>query len=186
LKEADFKKCQKVASTIKSSPFGIVDASAMKVSEIGRIVRNNVKTRGVKVVIIDYIQIIRHDGKAERRTEQVAEISKELKHFAKRYNVHICALAQVNRESAKENRPPKIHEIAESDQIEKDADLVMLLHRPKDESGINGAEGALFVAKQRDGGKGMIPLMFNEGLVRFEDVCLINDEDTPKCSSSGI
>lgn len=175
----DFERVKQAAVMIKEAPFGIVDASAMKVSEIGRIIRNNVKTRGVKVVIIDYIQIIRHDGKSERRTEQVAEISKELKHFSKRYNVHICALAQVNRESAKENRPPKVHEIAESDQIEKDADLVMLLHRPKDESGINGSDGALFVAKQRDGGKGKISLDFNERLVRFEDPSPIHKEDMP-------
>lgn len=179
LGKQDFAKCQAVAKAIKESPFGIVDGSAMTISEIGRIIRNNIKTRGVKVVVIDYIQIIRHEGKAERRTEQVAEISKELKHFAKRYDVHICALAQVNRESAKENRPPKVHEIAESDQIEKDADLVILLHRPKDESGVNGAEGAVYVAKQRDGGKGKIPLVFNERLVRFEEVCPIRAEDMP-------
>ena len=179
LQEADFAKCQRIAETIKASPFGIVDGSAMSISEIGRIIRANVKSRGIKVVVIDYIQIIRNEGKAERRTEQVAEISKELKHFAKRYDVHICALAQVNRESAKENRPPKVHEIAESDQIEKDADLVMLLHRPKDESGVNGPEAGLFIAKQRDGGKGKVDLFFNEVLVRFEEARKIKDEDVP-------
>ena len=180
LTERDIARCGAFAATIKESPFGIVDGSSMPVGEIGRIIRNNVKTRGVQVVIIDYIQIIRHEGKAERRTEQIAEVAKTLKHFAKQNNVHILALAQVNRESAKENRPPKIHEIAESDSVETNADLVLLLHRPKGEDNLPGDAAKLIVAKQRNGGKAVVELMFNGPLVRFEEPDRVRPEDYPR------
>jgi len=165
---------------ISESPFWISYAPGATVSDIERLTRTAVKRHQVVAVFLDYIQIVRYQGKLSTSHEQIKETSQRLSEIPKRYGPHLCTLAQVNRKSAEENRAPKINEIAGSDQIEKDAELVMLLHRPKNDKGYRGEESILALAKVREGEPSAARLKFDGPRVRFLDPSsIVHEEDIP-------
>src|SRR6185295_15763298 len=86
---------------------------------------------GLKMVIIDYLQLIEPDNRRDPRQEQVAQISRRLKFLAKELNIPVVALAQVNRASEdRQDHRPRLADLRESGSLEQDADTVLLLHRP--------------------------------------------------------
>lgn len=134
------------------------------IREIGSRINRMVLKHGIKFVIIDYLQKIRPSERHEKRTYEVAEVSSRLKSLAYDNNVAMVTLAQLNRESVKgekkESRPPRLSDLADSGQIERDADVVGLIHR-------EGNNAKLIIAKQRDGETGSIPLYFDAIHARF-------------------
>lgn len=178
--DAEGKKMKWFFQKIKEAPFWISEAPGATIADIERHIRTAVKRHQVAAVFVDYLQIIRYQGKLSKRYEMVQENSQRLSALAKRYGPHVCALAQVNRKSAEENRPPRVNEIADSDQIEKDAELVLLLHRPKDERGFRNKEAILALGKVREGETGTVKLEFDGPHVQFVDPqTKIHDEDIP-------
>jgi replicative DNA helicase len=106
------------------------------------------------------------------REQQVAEASRGLKALAKELNLPVVVLSQLNRASEKENRTPKLADLRESGSIEQDADVVLMLARPKDadEKFQVAADSAeLIVAKQRNGPVGELKLTFLRDITRFEN-----------------
>jgi replicative DNA helicase len=106
------------------------------------------------------------------REQQVAEASRGLKSLAKELDVPVLVLSQLNRSSEKENRAPKLADLRESGSIEQDADVVLMLARPKDadEKFQVAADSAeLIVAKQRNGPVGDLRLTFLRDITRFEN-----------------
>jgi len=106
------------------------------------------------------------------REQQVAEASRGLKSLAKELNVPVLVLSQLNRSSEKENRTPRLADLRESGSIEQDADVVLMLARPKDadEKFQVAADSAeLIVAKQRNGPVGELKLTFLRDITRFEN-----------------
>jgi len=102
----------------------------------------------------------------------VAEISRGLKGLAKELDVPVLVLSQLNRSAEKENRTPKLSDLRESGSIEQDADVVLMLARPKDadEKFQVAADSAeLIVAKQRNGPVGELKLTFLRDITRFEN-----------------
>jgi len=130
-------------------------------------IRRAVRKHGIRVVFVDYLQKIPASKSKEKRTYEVAEVSTSLKNIAAATGITVVALAQANRDSEKEkSRPPRISELSDCSQIEKDADFVGLLHRDRQEK---IGDGILIVAKQRDGECGAINLTYNGPLCRFEE-----------------
>lgn len=130
-------------------------------------IRRAVRKHGIRVVFVDYLQKIPPSKAKEKRTYEVAEVSTKLKNIASATGVTLVALAQANRDSEKDKpRPPRMSELSDCSQIEKDADFVGLLHRDRQEK---VGDGSLIVAKQRDGECGMINLTYNGGFCRFEE-----------------
>lgn len=146
------------------SPVHIVDGvSGMTCREICAVVRRMVLKFGIKFVVIDYLQKVRPDIKHEKRTYEVGDVSGKLKALAAETGVAMVTLAQLNRENVQQKgRPPRLSDLADSGQIERDADTVLLIHRDKDNS-------CLIVGKQRDGETGVVPVFFNGQFVRFEN-----------------
>ena len=120
--------------------------------------------RGCKVAFIDYIQHLKVDGSAEKRTYGIGANSAEIKRACDETGVAVVALAQLNRGAEDDERLPKLSDIAECGQIERDADTVMLLHRKREET---VGDGCLIVAKARDGECGLVPLTYHGATVRF-------------------
>jgi len=102
--------------------------------------------------VVDYLQLLAPTDSKMPREQQVAEASRGLKSLAKELNLPVVVLSQLNRSSEKENRTPKLADLRESGSIEQDADVVLMLARPKDadEKFQVAADSAeLIVAKQR-------------------------------------
>lgn len=121
--------------------------------------------KGVKLVIIDYLQKVRPNERHEKRTYEVGETSGTLRAAAVSCGVAMVTLAQLNREPEKEKgRIPKLSDLADSGQIERDADVVGLLHRDR---AMSAGPACLCIAKQRDGETGIVNLHFDGRYCEF-------------------
>src|SRR5204863_7820269 len=125
----------------------------------------------IKLVAIDYLQLIEPDNRRDSRQEQVANISRRLKFLARELQIPVMALAQVNRSSEdRTDHKPRLADLRESGSIEQDADTVMLLHRPEMyEPGQHEGVIEVIVAKQRNGPTGDVTLTYIKQFMRFEN-----------------
>lgn len=179
LTESDFKKLSRFFATVRESPLYFIDCvvKRMTCAEIAAAIRIHAETYGVKLVVVDYLQIVQPTKSKQKRTDEVAEISSTLRRAAVATNTAVLAIAQLNRESEKDKpRAPRLTDLRECGQIEQDADCVLLLHRNKSE---DSGEAFLNVAKQRDGATGMIELTWLKEYCRFESASKISDRDVP-------
>jgi len=124
-----------------------------------------VENRGVKLLMIDYLQLARVKG-ISNREQQIAEVTRTLKGIAKAYNIPVIALSQLNRSTEKEKRRPNMSDLRESGAIENDADVIILLHRPKEDENITEA----IVCKGRNVGSGLERLYFDKPRSTFRSL----------------
>lgn len=166
--EAAMKATTTFTSRLSDTPFHVINSpGGIKITQLCFSVRAAIRRFGIKVVFVDYLQKIRGDAKAEKRTYEIGDVSSELVALAKSENVNMFCLAQLNRESEKEKgRRPKLADLADSKSIEADADFVGLLERPFNDQ---ENKACLRVAKQRDGERGEIILDFNGRFCRFTE-----------------
>jgi replicative DNA helicase len=125
---------------------------------------------GLGMVVIDYLQLLQPGRRRDNRTQEVTDISRELKVLAKELDVPIIALAQLNREVEKRNdKIPMLSDLRESGAIEQDADVILLMYRPDVSDHEHPDHTArLIIAKQRNGPTGEIPLVFQKTYARFD------------------
>lgn len=171
-----------IATTVKElkgTPLWIDDAASSSILDIRAKARRIDAKHRLGLVVIDYLQLIRGTDSRAPREQQIADISRGVKGMAKELNVPVVVLSQLNRESEKENRDPRLSDLRESGSIEQDADVVLLLHRPKkrdddeaiDEGGLPGEVEhiKLIIAKQRNGPVGELDLTFVRRYTRYEN-----------------
>ena len=160
------------ADEFSKSPIFIDDSSALSIMQLRAKARRIHARHKLGLIIVDYLQLLSPtDGKMPRE-QQVAEASRGLKSLAKELDVPVLVLSQLNRSSEKENRTPKLADLRESGSIEQDADVVLMLARPRDadEKFQVAADSAeLIVAKQRNGPVGELKLTFLRDITRFEN-----------------
>jgi replicative DNA helicase len=168
LTEGDMRSMSTATGKISAAPLWFLDgSSSQSIASITANVRRAVRKHGVKLVIVDYIQKVKAADKAEKRTYEVAEVSGKLKDIAVQTGVAMLCLAQLNRENEKEKgRTPRLSDLADSGQLERDADCVMLLDRDRREA---KGEASIIIAKQRDGECGIVKLHYNGEFCRFSD-----------------
>lgn len=171
LNQNQMVKMTQAVSKISSSPLHFLDLSSnAKIGTITATVRRAARKHGVKLVILDYLQKVHASGKHEKRTYEVAEVSGALKACAVATQTAMLCLAQLNRESEKEKgRKPRLSDLADSGQIERDADTVCLLDRNRSEP---KGQAQLIIGKQRDGECGVIELYYDGQFCRFEPALL--------------
>ncbi len=163
------------------APFYVDDTPSLSVFELRTKARRLVREHGVKIILIDYLQLMNASGMSYgSRQEEVSTISRSLKGLAKELNIPIIALSQLNRgvESREgiEGKRPQLSDLRESGAIEQDADMVCFIHRPeyykiyKDEKG-NDLHGMaeIIIAKHRNGAVGDVRLKFRGEYARFQD-----------------
>jgi replicative DNA helicase len=166
LRTADFKDLTDAAGRVYSSNLWIYDVSNARLSDIKSKARRLVMREGIKVLVVDYIGLIRTDGKFDKRNEEVGHITRELKQLARELDIPIVALAQLNRNA--EGKVPSLAELAESGNIEQDADVIMLLHRDRMST---DTKTLCSIVKSRNGATGNINLAFLQQYAMFQDYC---------------
>lgn len=166
--QRDFQKFTEFKKMVGKSPVWFIDAvGGIGIGPLCASIRRRVKKDKAKLVMIDYLQKIKPSEKCEKRTYEIGEVSSKLKALAVSTNVSLLTLAQLNRESEKDKgRTPRLSDLADSGQIERDGDTVALIQRDKTDK--NGGTN-LIIAKQRDGDIGFVKLTFNAPYCRFEN-----------------
>jgi replicative DNA helicase len=162
----------RVADEFSKAPIFIDDSSALSIMQLRAKARRIHSRTPLGFIVVDYLQLLSPTDSKVPREQQVAEASRGLKSLAKELNVPVLVLSQLNRSSEKENRTPRLADLRESGSIEQDADVVLMLARPKDadEKFQVAADSAeLIVAKQRNGPVGELRLTFLRDITRFEN-----------------
>ena len=113
----------------------IINDDAYNIHDIRHKIITSVKTQGVKMVMIDYLQLMKGANPRMSKNDQVGELTSALKQTAKQCNIPIIVLSQLSRESVRENRSPQLYDLRSSGAIEQDADIVVMLERSKDDMG---------------------------------------------------
>jgi len=166
----NYDKWQGAAKRIAAAPLLLDDTGAISVSRIKQHVSRESRQRDVKLVIVDYIQLVRFEGARDRRLE-VGGVTQELKGLAKNFNLHVLALSQLRRVS--KDHPE--HVLKESSEQEEAADVVILLgHDAKYGPGMEPeppvARRKFLIDKNRHGRVGAFFMTFNKPVLRFEGV----------------
>ncbi len=174
LSQTDLARINRAAGALYDIPIFIDDSPAISALEIRAKARRMKMEKGLCLIIIDYLQLMKGRASAERRELEISEISRSLKALAKEINIPVVALSQLNRKvEERTNKRPVLSDLRESGAIEQDADVIIFIYREKvynkdlDPSRMLLAE--LIVAKQRNGPIGTVNLTFLEEYTRFED-----------------
>ena len=167
---SDWTKIVSVRSQLNSAPLYIDDSPNLTLVEIRAKCRRLVKQYGLKLIVIDYLQLLTSGKKVESRQQEVSEFSRSLKLLAKELNLPVIAISQLNRQSEQtKDKKPDISQLRESGSLEQDADVIILLHREgigeKDHP--RSGEADLILAKQRNGPTGTITVAFQGRYSRF-------------------
>ena len=170
---------------LHDAPLFVDDTPSLSVFELRTKARRLVREHGIKLIMIDYLQLMNASGMSYgSRQEEVSTISRSLKGLAKELNIPIIALSQLNRSVEKrddtkggdEAKRPQLSDLRESGAIEQDADMVLFIHRPEYYHNYKDAQGKdmrgkaqIIIAKHRNGGVGDVTLNFKGSYARFEN-----------------
>ncbi|MDP8260586.1 MAG: replicative DNA helicase [Candidatus Gygaella obscura] len=169
---SDWPRLTAAAGKLSESSIFIDDTPAISVLELRAKARRLKLHHNIKLVVVDYLQLMRGNDK-ESRQQEISEISRSLKALARELNITVIAISQLSR--AVESRighKPQLSDLRESGAIEQDADVVVLLFReeyynPKEE---NKGIAEVNIAKQRNGPVGTVKLAFLKEYMRFENL----------------
>lgn len=164
LRDDDFTKLSDAMGVLAEAPLFIDDTPGISLSEIRTKARRLQAEQGVKLIIMDYLQLI-HGSNRENRVQEVSEISQGLKNLARELRLPVLSLSQLSRAvEHRGSKRPQLADLRESGAIEQDADVVMFLYREDDEDLQNVK---LSIAKHRNGPLGLINLHFKGDRIRF-------------------
>ena len=175
LNSDDIAKLMDAGDMLRKARLYIDDTPSRTMIQIGasarRLSKKHERDGGLKLVVIDYLQLIEPESRRDPRQEQVAQISRRLKFLARDLKIPVIALAQVNRASEdRQDHKPRLSDLRESGSIEQDADTCMMLHRP---GKFDGAQAdnilEIIIAKQRNGPTGEITLTWMKEYNRYEN-----------------
>ncbi|MFD5294739.1 replicative DNA helicase [Streptomyces mutabilis] len=170
--DADMARAARHAPEIAAAPLWINDGATLSLPMLRGRIRNLVRTRGLRLVIVDYLQLMQAP-RAESRQQAVAEISRNLKLIAKDFGITVIVLCQLNRgPEQRQEKKPLVSDLRESGAIEQDADIVILLHREDayDKESPRAGEADLIVGKHRGGPTATITVAAQLHFARMVDM----------------
>ncbi|MFI5322227.1 MAG: replicative DNA helicase [Thermodesulfobacteriota bacterium] len=183
IKDEDLEKLVRAAEEFSRAKLYIDDTPAISVLEIRAKARRQKRDKGLDLIIVDYLQLMRGTRRTETREREIAEISGSLKALAKELSLPVIAVSQLSRQTeARSDRRPQLADLRESGAIEQDADLVLFVHRadayrktPEEKDGI----AELIIGKQRNGPTGTVKLTFldsSRGVPTFQNLSTEYDD----------
>lgn|SRR5574344_50970 len=164
---------------LSKAPLYIDDTPGMQLMEFRTKAKNLVKNRGVRLIIVDYLQLMQapSEVKGGMREQEVAAISRALKATAKELDIPIIALSQLSRQAVQRQGSggrPQLSDLRESGSIEQDADIVIFIHRPDyvglSESVEDREKTEIIFAKHRNGATDTVPMLFKSELTKFVEL----------------
>lgn len=169
------RECQLLSDCIDmpmERNWAIDDTVSLSIAELKMRARHFKHKKGLGLIVIDYLQLIRSSSYTNNRVQEVSEVSRELKNLARELNVPVLALSQLSRNlEMRADKRPQLSDLRESGSIEQDADMVMFLYRDeyynRDTDDQNIAE--LMIAKNRNGATGFKRFIFDAQIVQFRD-----------------
>ena len=168
--EHKWPKILEASQKLARSPLFIDDSSDVGLLEIRAKARRLHQQHGLGMIIIDYLQLMRADGRVENRVEQIGQMSRGLKILARELDVPVVALSQLNRGvEQRHDKRPVLSDLRESGSIEQDADLVAFIYREEyyDRETEREGEADIIIAKHRNGGIGDVVLTFQKEYPKF-------------------
>jgi len=172
LEEKDWHRIDGAIQQMRDAPIYIDDTPSLTPIEIRARARRIQREKGLKLIVIDYLQLMTVSGSKENRATEISEISRNLKALARELDIPIIALSQLNRSVEQRNdKRPIMSDLRESGAIEQDADLIAFIYREEvydpetDKKGIALIE----IAKQRNGAIGKFNLTFLGRYTKFEN-----------------
>jgi len=171
LSQSDWPNLTNAAGHLSEAPIYIDDTPGISVLELRAKARRLKSHHNIRLILIDYLQLMQGSGDSESRQQEISEISRSLKALARELDIPVIAISQLSRKSEdRTDKRPLLSDLRESGAIEQDADLVVLLFRqeyyyPNEE---NKGKAEVIIAKQRNGPVGMIPFTFIKEYTRFE------------------
>ena len=175
LQDEQWAKIAQIMGKMNEAPLFIDDSPNMSLMEIRAKCRRLKQKHDLKLVVLDYLQLMSSGKKVESRQQEVSEFSRALKLLAKELDVPVVALSQLNRGSEqRQDKKPQVSDLRESGSIEQDADMVILLHREDvyDKESPRAGEADVIVAKHRNGPTKTIVVAFQGHYSRFANMAL--------------
>ncbi len=168
----DWPRINGAIQQMQEAPIYIDDTPAMTPTEVRARARRLQRERGLDLIVVDYLQLMRVAGASENRATEISEISRGLKALARELNVPIIALSQLNRSvESRTDKKPVMSDLRESGAIEQDADLILFIYRDEVYNSDSPRKGIadIHIAKQRNGPIGEFPLTFLGRFTKFEN-----------------
>ena len=174
LDDKDWDRFNAAVAQLRDKPLHIDDAAALTPNEIRARARRVARQhKGLGLIVVDYLQLMRGSGQPENRTNEISEISRSLKALAKEMRCPVIAVSQLNRAlETRSNKRPIMADLRESGAIEQDADVILFIYRDEVYNEQTEDEGIaeIIVGKHRNGPIGMVKLSYINHLTRFEDL----------------
>jgi len=155
---------------LSEAPIFIDDSPSLTVLEMRAKARRLKSREDIGLIVVDYMQLIKGPTNVESRQQEISYISRSLKGLARELKVPIIALSQLSRqvELRGKDAKPQLSDLRESGAIEQDADVVIFIHRNRDDEGHLGNEAEIIIGKQRNGPTGLVNLTFVKDYARYE------------------
>ncbi|MEO1563612.1 MAG: replicative DNA helicase [Pseudomonadota bacterium] len=189
--ETEFRRFVEAAKALENCPLYIDDTAALPISQLAARARRLKRTKGLDVLIVDYLQLVRPASAKDNRVNEVSEITQGLKAIAKELDIPVIALSQLSRQvEARDDKRPQLSDLRESGSIEQDADVVMFVFREEyykerekpsehdseammkwmeDMERLQG-KAEVIIGKQRHGPIGTVELAFEGKFTRFSNL----------------
>ena len=176
LRSEEYQRLAMMVTELAKFPIWVDDTPGLTIMDLRAKARRMALQKGIKMIMIDYMQLMEGTKGIESRQQQITEISRGIKGIARELNVPVICLSQLNRQSeGRDGHRPRMSDLRESGSIEQDADVILLLHREDyyrqtepDFVPDNIAE--VIVAKQRNGPTGTVKLTFDNKTTTFRNL----------------
>jgi len=176
LAPSDWPRLTSAAGKLSEAPIFIDDTPAISVMELRAKARRLKAQQDIKLIILDYLQLMRGSADMENRQQEISEISRSIKALARELHIPIVAISQLSRAvEARTDHRPQLSDLRESGAIEQDADVVVLILREEYYNPTSDNQGIaeINIAKQRNGPVGSLKLTFIKEYTRFENIVRI-------------
>jgi len=183
LTDDDFARISVAMETLSKAPIYIDDKPGNSINQMRSTARRLKAEHGLGLIVVDYLQLMTTQKNYDSMVNQVTEISRSLKSLARELEVPVIALSQLSRAVEQRGGKPRLSDLRDSGSIEQDADVVMFLHRDRNEEGHGRTSNTeVLIEKHRNGAVGFCQLYFDEARTTFLDI----DKTHPDYQESGL
>jgi len=170
--DEEFTSIRESMEKLSKAPIFIDDESSNNIIRMRSVARKLKRETDLGLIIVDYLQLMVPNRNSDSLVQQITEISRSLKIFAREMDVPVLALSQLNRQVEQRGGEPRLSDLRDSGSIEQDADVVLFIHREDkyDKNSTKPNIARIVIAKHRNGPTGEAELFFDEKRVSFNNI----------------